>query len=260
MIPVKPDTTEITAIGSVRFQPDRDRVAPGLRLPQCNLEEVQMLKALAIGTVALGLAAAPAYAQGQPPPPAGQTGTSGQAGTTGQTTRSDANKSAMKAGGGSDQMFVTKAAKGGLAEVQLGQLAADKASSDQVKQFGQRMVTDHSKANDELKSLAQQKNITLPTDVDAQDKATHDRLAKLSGAAFDRAYMQHMLADHRKDVNEFKRESTTGKDPEVKAWAGKTLPTLEEHLKLAQDTTKAVGTSGTKSGANAKSTKGTKGR
>jgi putative membrane protein len=202
----------------------------------------------------LGLAAAPAYAQEQQPPPAGQTGTSGQ------TPRSDANKTAMKAGGGSDQMFVTKAAKGGLAEVQLGQLAADKASSDQVKQFGQRMVSDHSKANDELKSLAQKKNITLPTDLDPQDKATHDRLSKLSGAAFDRAYMQHMLADHRKDVNEFKRESTAGKDPDVKAWAEKTLPTLEEHLKLAQDTTKAVGTSGSKSGANPKGTKGTKGR
>jgi putative membrane protein len=108
------------------------------------------------------------------------------------------------------------------------------------------MVTDHGKANDELKSLAQQKNITLPTDLNAKDKATYDRFSKLSGAAFDRAYMQHMLADHRTDVNEFKKESTSGKDPDVKAWAGKTLPTLEEHLKLAQDANKAVGTSGTK--------------
>jgi putative membrane protein len=208
-----------------------------------------MFKSTFAGIVVLGLAAAPAFAQAQQPP-------SGQSTATGQTTRSDTNKAGMKAG--SDSMFVMKAAKGGLAEVQLGQLAADKASSDEVKKFGQRMVTDHSKANDELKSLAQQKNITLPTDLDAKDKATHDRLSKLSGAAFDRAYMQHMLADHRTDVNEFKKESTAGKDPEVKAWAGKTLPTLEEHLKLAQDTTKAVGTSGTiKSGT--KSTKGTKG-
>src|SRR4051812_38658851 len=157
-----------------------------------------------------------------------------------------------------DQTFVMKAAKGGLAEVQLGQLAADKASSPDVKQFGQRMVTDHGKANDELKTLAQQKNITLPTDLDAKDKATHDRLAKMSGAEFDRAYMQHMLMDHRKDVNEFKHESTAGKDPDVKAWAGKTLPTLEEHLKMAEDANKAVGTSGTKAGTT-KGTKGTKG-
>jgi len=152
----------------------------------------------------------------------------------------------MDKSGSADQVFVRKAAQGGMAEVQLGQLAADKAASDEVKKFGQRMVTDHGKANDELKSLAQQKNITLPADVDAKDKALHDRLAKMSGAAFDRAYMQHMLADHRTDVNEFKKESTSGKDPDVKAWAGKTLPTLEEHLRLAQDANKAVGTSGTK--------------
>jgi putative membrane protein len=126
-----------------------------------------------------------------------------------------------------------------------------------VKKFGQRMVTDHSKANDELKSLAQSKSITLPAELDAKAKATHDRLSKLSGAAFDRAYMQHMLADHRKDVNEFKKESRAGKDSEVKAWASKTLPTLEEHLKLAQDANKAVGTSGSTTGRH-KGTSGTK--
>ena len=187
-----------------------------------------MLKTLLAGTVVLGFAAAPAFA-GQPPTPPDKAG---------KTT-------AAKSGGGGDKLFVMNAAKGGLAEVDLGQLAADKGSSDEVKKFGQRMVADHSKANDELKSLAQQKNITLPTALDPKDKAAHDRLAKLSGAAFDRAYMQHMLADHRKDVNEFKHESTMGKDPDVKAWASKTLPTLEDHLKLAQDTNKAVGTSGT---------------
>ena len=194
-----------------------------------------MLKTLLAGTVVLGLAAAPAFAGQQPTP--------------NKTTTA-------KAGGASDTMFVKNAAKGGLAEVELGQLAADHASSDEVKKFGQRMVTDHGKANDELKSLAQKKSITLPTEIDAKDKAFHDRLAKLTGAAFDRAYMQHMLADHRKDVNEFKHESTAGKDPDVKEWASKTLPTLEEHLKLAQDANKAVGTSGSTSTKN----KGTSGR
>src|SRR5207253_1949016 len=102
---------------------------------------------------------------------------------------------------------------------------------------------------DELKTLAQSKGITLPSAIDAKDKATHDRLAKLSGAAFDRAYMQHMVGGHRTVAAAFRTESKTGKDPEVKAWAEKTLPTIEEHLKLAQDTAKdvgAVGTSGTK--------------
>jgi putative membrane protein len=207
-----------------------------------------MLKSICTGMVVFGLAAAPAFA-GQQPSAAGQQPTTAQ--------KADKTMSGKTASGDADHMFVMKAAKGGLAEVQLGQLAADKASSDEVKKFGQRMVTDHGKANDELKSLAQQKNITLPTDLDAQDKALHDRLTKMSGAAFDRAYMQHMLADHRKDVNEFKRESTNGKDPEVKAWAGKTLPTLEEHLKMAQDANKAVGTSGSKA-STPKGTKGTK--
>jgi putative membrane protein len=107
------------------------------------------------------------------------------------------------------------------------------------------MVDDHGKANDELKTLAQNKSITLPTTLDPKHKATVDRLSKLSGDAFDRAYMTEMLKDHRKDVAAFKTESTSGKDADIKAFASKTLPTLEEHLKMAQDTNKAVGTSGT---------------
>jgi len=106
------------------------------------------------------------------------------------------------------------------------------------------MVDDHSKANDDLKTLAKNKNLTLPTDLDPKDAALKDRLSKLSGPAFDRAYMSAMLRDHRKDVSEFRMESNNGKDPDVKAFASKTLPTLEDHLKLAQQTEKAVGTSG----------------
>jgi putative membrane protein len=107
------------------------------------------------------------------------------------------------------------------------------------------MVTDHGKAGDELKTLAQSKSITLPSDVDPKAKATRDRLAKLSGAAFDRAYMQDMVTGHRKAVAAFKKESTAGKDPDVKAWATKTLPTIEEHLKMAQDISRSVGAVGT---------------
>jgi putative membrane protein len=97
-----------------------------------------------------------------------------------------------------------------------------------------------------LKSLASSKNVTLPTEIDAKHKAVADRLSKLSGDAFDRAYMDAMLKDHREDVAAFRTESKSGKDSEVKAWAAKTLPTLEEHLKLAEDTNRAVGTSGKK--------------
>jgi putative membrane protein len=107
------------------------------------------------------------------------------------------------------------------------------------------MVDDHGKANDQLKSLAQTKNIMLPSDLSAKDKALRDRLAKLSGPAFDRAYMRAMVSDHTKDVNEFRTESKSGADPDVKSWASNTLPTLETHLKMAQDANRAVGTSGT---------------
>lgn len=143
-----------------------------------------------------------------------------------------------------DHTFATMAAQGGMAEVALGQLAQQKASSDAVKQFGQRMVDDHTKVNDELKSIASTKNIALPAEVSAKDKATMDRLSKLSGAAFDRAYMQDMVADHKKDVSEFRHESENGTDADMKAFAAKTLPTLEEHLKMAEQTaaqTKAGG-------------------
>lgn len=140
-----------------------------------------------------------------------------------------------------DRAFVREAAIGGMAEVDLGQLAASKAESPDVKQFGQRMVDDHGKANEELKSWASQKNVTLPTELDAKHKAEHTKLEKLSGAAFDRAYMASMVADHNKDVAAFTRESKMAKDAELKAWAGKTLPTLQEHQKMAKTINAKVG-------------------
>jgi putative membrane protein len=144
-----------------------------------------------------------------------------------------------------DRAFVREAAIGGMAEVDLGQLAASKAESPDVKQFGQRMVDDHGKANDELKSWASQKNVTLPTELDAKHKAEHAKLEKLSGAAFDRAYMASMVADHNKDVAAFTRESKTAKDADLKAWAAKTLPTLQEHQKMAKTINAKVGTAKT---------------
>jgi len=206
-------------------------------------------KIMVYGIAVLTLAAAPATPQ--TPSTAGQPSTtSGQAGS-GQTTRSGG-ASTSKHGSSPDHAFVMEAAQGGMAEVALGRLAGEKASNDRVKQFGQRMVNDHSKANDELKALAQTKNISLPTALDAKHKATEDRLSKLSGAAFDRAYIQEMVSDHKKDVTDFQKESKSGGDPDVKAWAAKTLPTLEEHHLMVQDISSSlhsgsVGTSGTHS-------------
>jgi putative membrane protein len=141
-----------------------------------------------------------------------------------------------------------------MAEVELGKLAVAKAASQQVKDFGQKMIDDHSKANDELKTLAQTKNFSMPTDLGAKDKALRARLSNLSGAAFDRAYVQAMVTDRRMDVNEFRQESKVGKDTDVKAFASKTLPTLDDHLKLAQTTDKTVvGTSGSVQKSKARS-------
>lgn len=133
-----------------------------------------------------------------------------------------------------DKEFVSKAGIGGLAEVQMGNLALSKSTSADVKAFGQRMVTDHSKANEELSQLATAKGVALPTELDADHKAALDHLTSLTGADFDKAYMKHMVEDHEKDVAEFEKASTTATDSDVKAWAGKTLPTLKEHLQLAQ--------------------------
>jgi putative membrane protein len=133
-----------------------------------------------------------------------------------------------------DRDFLMDAAMGGMLEVELGRLATQQGTSDAVKQFGQRMVDDHSKANEELMSLAQSKGITLPTTIDEKHKKDMTKLSGLSGAEFDREYSKMMLSDHRKDVSEFEKQSTRGTDADLKAFASKTLPTLQEHLRMAE--------------------------
>jgi putative membrane protein len=133
-----------------------------------------------------------------------------------------------------DHRFITKAAGGGLAEVKLGELAEQKASSPEVKQFGKRMVDDHSKADEQLKATLHAKSIAAPSAMDPEAQKTYDRLSKLSGPQFDRAYIQDMVKDHREDVSLFQTEARSGKDPEIKQFAAQTLPTLKEHLQMAE--------------------------
>jgi putative membrane protein len=153
-----------------------------------------------------------------------------------EKTGSDMSNSGKQSAGmgDTDTTFVQKAAQGGLAEVELGQLAVQKASSEDVKKFGQRMVDDHTKANDQLKRLAAQEHRDLPEHPAAKDRQAKARLEKLSGAQFDKVYMRDMVKDHQKDVAEFERESKMAKDPAVKSFAEQTLPTLKEHLKEAE--------------------------
>ena len=167
------------------------------------------------------------------------------AGAVGSAAAQSASQAAPAAGAktavpAADKDFAQKAAVGGMAEVQLGNLAQQKAANDQVKQFAARMVTDHTKANDELKQIASTKGVQLPSALDKKHQSDMDRLQKMSGADFDKAYMSHMVDDHKQDVAEFKKEANGGKDGDVKGFAAKTLPTLEEHLKLAQTTNDAV--------------------
>ena len=134
----------------------------------------------------------------------------------------------------SDHDFIMDAAIGGMMEVELGRVAAQKGMSDAVKQFGQRMVDDHSKANSELMTLASSKGMTLPTALDEKHQKDVTKLSAMSGAEFDRAYSKMMLSDHNKDVSEFEKQSTKATDPDLKAFASKTLPTLQEHLQMAK--------------------------
>jgi len=142
---------------------------------------------------------------------------------------------------GADAAFVKKAADGGMAEVALAKLAQEKASNADVKSFAAKLEKDHTAANDELKEVASKKNITLPASPSKNHQALHDKLAKLSGAEFDKAYVSAMLEDHQKDVREFARVSSASGDADVKAFATKTLPTLKDHLKQVQDLSKSIG-------------------
>jgi putative membrane protein len=177
-----------------------------------------------------------------------------------QNTNSNSNSGGSNKSGStkmtSDQKFATNAAIGGMAEVQLGQLAAQKGASDEVRQFGQRMVDDHTKANQDLMQVASGKGWTLPTSLDAKHQADVTKLSGLSGDKFDKEYVKMMLDDHKKDVGEFQKESTSGADSDIKSFATRTLPTLQDHLQMIQriHDKEALRKSGNLSNVNASST------
>jgi len=129
----------------------------------------------------------------------------------------------------SPEDFMKNAADGGMAEVEMGKLAVKNAQDPEVKKFGQMMIDDHSKANNELKALAAKKNVTLPTDMGSY-KGDVDDLGKLKAGEFDKEYVEHMVDDHEDDVAAFEKQANSGADPDVKAFATKTLPTLKKHL------------------------------
>jgi putative membrane protein len=151
-----------------------------------------------------------------------------------------------------DSDFIKEAAQGGMMEVELGKTAQDKASNEKVKDFGKRMEQDHSKANDELKKIASDKGVQLSSDLDKKHKSKMDKLTKLSGAEFDRQYMRAMVSDHKDDIKKFQNVADKSKDADLKKFASQTLPTLKEHLQLAESTADAVKSTGKTTKSTAK--------
>ena len=139
-----------------------------------------------------------------------------------------------------DREFANKAATGGLAEVELGRIAAQRATRPSVRSFGERMVTDHGRSSAELAGLARSKGIEVPTALELSQQAMRDRLSALSGNDFDRAYMSEMVRDHTEDIALFERAAETSTDPDLKAWATQSLPVLREHLALARQVNSEV--------------------
>ena len=133
-----------------------------------------------------------------------------------------------------DEAFVKEADEINLAEEKIGKLAQDDASAAAIKQFGERLVTDHTKMNKELRDIAQKKGINCPDKLDQKHQQLMDQLVQIEGADFDRAFSKDMVAGHEKAVEKFEAEAKNGQNAEIKAWAEKWLPTLREHLKMAQ--------------------------
>jgi len=188
---------------------------------------------------------------------AGQTATTNSptgAATTTPSTSGDMSKDSKMHGSStssnqpvSTEMFVQKAAQAGMAEVELGKLALDKSKNEDVRSFAQKMVTDHTQANNELKDLAKKKNLDVPKDTDQRHEKVIAELKKKSAADFDRAFAQHMAKDHDQAVSLFRSASNSSSiDPDIRAFATKTLTTLQEHERLAAQLNASVG-SGTAS-------------
>jgi putative membrane protein len=179
-----------------------------------------------------------------------QSGMSGSGSGTSGSGMSGSASSRLSAG---DSKFVRDAAESSLAEIQLGQMGVQKATNSDVKTFAQRMIDDHTQANSQLAPIASQKGVTLPTDVSALHKHAASQLSKLSGAEFDRAFMDQMVTDHQKVVTEFQHVSKGAKDSDVKSFASTNLPAMQEHLRMAQDLDSRVGG---KKGGSGSSTSG----
>ena len=141
-----------------------------------------------------------------------------------------------------EKLFIKKAAMGGMTEVALGKVAAQNGGSQDVKDFGNQMVTDHSKINDNLKDVAGKMGVTIPDSLDSMHQAMVDKMSKLTGAEFDKAYVRDMVKDHEKDVAEFERAKSTVKNDDLKKFIDDSVPTMKDHLDKIKKFDQAKGT------------------
>jgi putative membrane protein len=199
------------------------------------------LRMLVLGT-ATALSPAILFAQSNPMNPAGSTSTANQPGQQqpSSTSMQDSSNNASEVGQAmKDKMFLRKAAEGGMAEVKFGQLAMQKASSDDVKAFGQKMVDDHTMLNNEMAPIADSLGVRVPKTINKEDQIEYDKLNGLSGNDFDTEYLTAMVKAHRKDLREFRTEAPNAQDPTLKDAVEKGEKIIHEHLtmvdKLARD-------------------------
>jgi putative membrane protein len=137
-----------------------------------------------------------------------------------------------------DKIFIKKTMEGSIAEVQLGQLTLQKSHNDQVKQFARKMIDDHTKLNEEMKPVAQQLHVDIPTEISKKDKSLMSKMQGLSGTAYDQAYIKEMVRDHKQDLSEFRMEVSNGYHPSAKNAAAQGGKTISEHLQMAEQLAK----------------------
>ncbi len=159
---------------------------------------------------------------------------------TGSNTNSNMSSNTNENVSSSDKEFIHNAAQGGIAEVQLGSVAVLRAQNDELRAFAQKMITDHSEATRELKGLAKQKGVEMPSGVSFEQQEVTMKLTGLSGAAFDKEYIKAMVKDHEKDVAEYQKQVDNASDADTKKFAAETLPTLKMHLEMIRDISRKI--------------------
>lgn len=143
-----------------------------------------------------------------------------------------------------DKKFVKKAAEGGMAEIAMGKLAQEKGATQAVKEFGQKLVDDHTKADNQLKEVAAKENLEIPSSMSKKHQKEVNKLSKLSGPEFDKAFIKRAVKDHKKDIQEFQAEAQHGSNPSVREFASNNVPVLEQHLNIAENLRKSNGENG----------------